>query len=278
MATLKQKLQQLVGENRLQSFYPPQRIDQLAQFVAGRDVAGLGDRWSLPREVTLDLVGLALYDIVIYVDDSGSMAFEEGGERIDDMKAVLGRTADAATLFDTDGIVVRFMNGNIEGNGIHSEAEAAALIQNVKFSGTTPLGTALDRKVLQPMVISQARSNTMQKPVLVICITDGEPTGEPKDTVRQVVLSAKNILQNTQYGSGAVAFQFAQVGKDPGATRFLSSLDTDPSIGSMIDCTSYFEQEQEEYARKGISLDPNLYLVKLMVGGIDRSYDEGDEG
>lgn len=36
------------------------------------------------------------------------MAFEEGGERIDDMKAVLGRTADAATLFDTDGIVVRW--------------------------------------------------------------------------------------------------------------------------------------------------------------------------
>lgn len=36
------------------------------------------------------------------------MAFEEGGERIDDMKAVLGRTADAATLFDTDGIVVRY--------------------------------------------------------------------------------------------------------------------------------------------------------------------------
>ena len=37
-------------------------------------------------------------------------------------------------------------------------------------------------------------------------------------------------------------------------------------------------QEQEEYAKKGINLDPNLYLVKLMVGGIDRSYDEGDEG
>ena len=45
-------------------------------------------------------------------DDSGSMAFEEGGERIDDMKAVLGRTADAATLFDTDGIVVRYDQGN----------------------------------------------------------------------------------------------------------------------------------------------------------------------
>ena len=27
------------------------------------------------------------------------------------------------------------MNGTAEGNGIHSEAEAAALVQNVKFSG-----------------------------------------------------------------------------------------------------------------------------------------------
>ena len=45
---------------------------------------------------------------LLNADDSGSMAFEEGGERIDDMKAVLGRTADAATLFDTDGIVVRY--------------------------------------------------------------------------------------------------------------------------------------------------------------------------
>ena len=39
----------------------------------------------------------------------------------------------------------------------------------------------------------------------------GEPSGEPKDTLRQVVMNAKNMLQNTQYGSGAVAFQFAQV-------------------------------------------------------------------
>ena len=71
-------------------------------------------------------------------------------------------------------------------------------------AGTTPLGSSLDRKVLQPMVLSQARSNSMQKPVLVICITDGEPTGEPKDTVRQVVMSAKQHLQNSPYGPGAV--------------------------------------------------------------------------
>lgn len=38
------------------------------------------------------------------------MVFEERGERIDDLKLILGRVAEVATLFDDDGILVRFMN------------------------------------------------------------------------------------------------------------------------------------------------------------------------
>ena len=34
------------------------------------------------------------------------MAFEEQGSRIDDLKAILARTAEVATLFDSDGILV----------------------------------------------------------------------------------------------------------------------------------------------------------------------------
>jgi hypothetical protein len=48
---------------------------------------------------------LALYDIIIYIDDSGSMAFEEQGERIKDLELILQRVAFAATLFDEDGYV-----------------------------------------------------------------------------------------------------------------------------------------------------------------------------
>ena len=33
----------------------------------------------MPRELAYDLAALALYDIVIYCDDSGSMTFEENG-------------------------------------------------------------------------------------------------------------------------------------------------------------------------------------------------------
>lgn len=67
-----------------------------------------------------------------------------------------------------------------------------------------------------------------------------------------------------------------QVGKDQKAQTFLGVLDNDPVIGSMVDATSYYELEAEEYARKGINLTPELWLVKLMVGAIDPSYDEQD--
>ena len=39
------------------------------------------------------------------------------------------------------------MNGTTEGNGIHSEAEAAALVQNVKFSGRVNMRNTLEHKL-----------------------------------------------------------------------------------------------------------------------------------
>ena len=42
----------------------------------------------------------------------------------------------------------------------------------------------------------------------------------------------------------------------------------------MIDATSYFELEAEEYKQRGVVLTPELWLVKLMVGAIDPTYDE----
>ena len=39
--------------------------------------------------------------------------------------------------------------------------------------------------------------------------------------------------------------------------------------GRHVDATSYYELEAEEYKRKGVTLTPELYLVKLLVGAID---------
>ncbi len=95
-------------------------------------------------ELAYSLATLALYDIIIYADDSGSMAFEEGGERIQDLKLMVGRVADVATMFDDDGILVRFMNGTLEGNGIRDSMSAGQLISQVCSSRLCPVRSCVD--------------------------------------------------------------------------------------------------------------------------------------
>jgi len=89
----------------LSAFYPPGSLEPIAQRVAS---SGAIDRlcaeWRLPKELGFDLVKLSLFDTVLYLDDSGSMQFEEGGSRIDDLKLIVSRVAMAASLFDQDGI------------------------------------------------------------------------------------------------------------------------------------------------------------------------------
>lgn len=232
----------------------------------------------MPKEIASDLVKLSLFDTILYIDDSGSMAFEQGGERIDDMKLILNRVAYACSLFDHDGISVRFMNSNVDGDHITDERSASALLQRVRFSGLTPLGTSMDRKILQPLVLGPARAGRLQKPVLVITITDGAPAGEDRYTITKVISNAKRELARTQYGPDAISFQIAQVGEDQKAQAFLAELDNHPEVGELVDVTSSYEMESAEMlAKSGQELTPELWLVKLLLGGIDDSYDEKDE-
>lgn len=205
------------------------------------------------------------------------MVFQENGSRIDDMKLVLARAAYAGSLFDADGIEVRFINSDVNGNNIRSEPEVEALVQRVNFKGLTPLGAQLRNKVVEPLIMSKARANALQKPVLVIVITDGQPDNQ--DDVFQVVKNSSAELARTQYGKQAISYQFAQVGNDKQATEFLKKLDDDRSIGDLIDCTSNFEAEQDEMARTnpGTELTPDLWLLKLLLGAVDSSYDTKDE-
>lgn len=186
----------------------------------------------------MDFLKLSLFDIILYIDDSGSIMFEEEGARFKDLKEILSLVATAASLFDQDGITARFMNSTVQGNNINSKEAAEALISQVRFQGLTPMGTSLRDKVLEPLVIGPARNGQLKKPVLVITITDGHPAGEPTKTVVDVISHTVDEVSRTRYGRGAVSFEFAQVGSDLRARDFLSKLDEDPSIGGLIDCTS----------------------------------------
>ncbi|EZF34956.1 hypothetical protein H101_01494, partial [Trichophyton interdigitale H6] len=262
-AAYKQVLLSCINEKNLQGMYPPNSpvLDQIVSKISGQ-VDQLCATWRVPREVGQDIVKLALFDVILYIDDSGSMQFEENGERIKDLKLILSRVTYATSLFDDDGIQVRFMNSNEQGNNIHNEGQVEALMQRMQFKGLTPMGTSLKNKVLEPLVLTPARAGQLKKPVLIITITDGQPAGEAQGAVFDAIRSATQELQsNPRYGRGAVSFQFAQVGNDLKAREFLSKLDEEPGIGELVDCTSNFEVEQDEMSRANppVDLTPELW-------------------
>src|SRR4051794_13001688 len=122
------------------------------------------------------------------------MAFEEGGERIKDLRLVLERVASVATVFDEDGVSIRFMNSNYDMSlleNIQSEQQIERLMGSVQFKGLTPLGTELRRKVIEGIVLPKLQRRQYPKPPLVIVVTDGQPAGEVptavSDTLRFAV-------------------------------------------------------------------------------------------
>ncbi|KAK2732840.1 hypothetical protein FQN55_003909 [Onygenales sp. PD_40] len=280
-AMYKQALLSTVQEKQLQAMYPPgsPALDQIASRITNQ-VDHFCSTWRVPREVGQDVVKLALFDVILYIDDSGSMGFEENGERLNDLKLILNRVAFAASLFDDDGINIRFMNSDQQANNIKNEKDVDHLMTTFRPHGMTPLGTKLLEKVLEPLVVAPARAGQLRKPVLVITITDGQPTGEGMDGVANAIKYATTELGRLpKYGRGAISFQFAQVGNDTRAREFLSKLDEMPGIGELIDCTSNFEVEQEEMALANppVYLTPELWLIKMLLGAIDSSYDTKDE-
>ncbi|SCV72931.1 BQ2448_6856 [Microbotryum intermedium] len=275
-----------VQDQNISVFYPPGSLERLAENVhRSGALPKIASSFQIPMEVAMDLVRLALFDVILYADDSGSMSFEDNGSRIDDLKMIVSKVASAASLFDQDGIQVRFMNSRVEGNNINSEAAALQLVNQVKFSGLTPLGTAMQQKILEPLVLQPARQGRLQKPVLIITITDGQPGGEARkdclfrDTIVRVIKAANQELRSTRYGSDSISFQFAQVGEDQAARQFLEELDVNPEIGGLIDTTSNYENEADNMmkANPPLELTPQLWIVKMLLGGIDSSYDTKDE-
>jgi hypothetical protein len=242
LAMFRQSLEVTINEKRLQAFYPPgsyQKLDVIAARAAA-SVEQLCQTWRLPREIGSDVAKIGLYDVILYVDDSGSMAFEENGERIKDLELVLQRVSTAAGLLDDDGISVRFMNSLPPPqllDHIKSNQQVDQLMREIKFKGLTPLGTELRSKIIED-VLRKARANQLTKPVLVITLTDGTPAGEARETVFDTIKYANHELSRSQYGPGAIAFQFAQLGNDEKAREFLAKLDADPQVGHLVDCTS----------------------------------------
>jgi hypothetical protein len=274
---VKTRIDKTIFDKKLQYFsntYPQKYNDTLMR-ASHIDFVGLAQKRGFSSvELALDLASLAPYDVIIHIDDSGSMLYDEFWKpckgKIDDVSLILDRIVDIAKEFDDDGISIRTFKGTKNFDDITTTEEAKNAISNLKYSGGTPLGSSLKNKILKPFVYDQP----LQKPVVIYIITDGQP--DNKEEVRQVIQECKNFVSQ-RYSEHAVSFMFAQVGKDPTAAAYLTELDVDPYIKEDVDTIGCYETECEKYAKNNIDLTPDLWMLQMMVGSVNSDYDEGND-
>ncbi|SPO29673.1 uncharacterized protein UTRI_05495 [Ustilago trichophora] len=269
-----------VMDQYLYPFYTFADVSRIAQHIASSGaLQQCADSWQLPPYLAQDLVKLALFDVMFLLDDSASMR-SEGTRRRDALAGILKRAADAAARFDPDGMEVAWMNNPTQ-QRIHNVAEADQLTSRCTYDGrATPMGSSLESKILQPLVLTPATQGRLSKPAFVLVITDGRPTGssEKGEKIVKVLQHAKRTLGSTRYGEDAVSFQIAAVGNDREAQEWLDSIDNDPTVGDLIDvCSDITIESQQVKKSTGVELTQELYCLKLLLGPIDTSYDASDE-
>ncbi|PWN28950.1 hypothetical protein BDZ90DRAFT_217977 [Jaminaea rosea] len=270
-----------VADQNLYPFYDWAACERIArQLASSGTLVSLGESWEMPPFLAQDLVKLALFDVMFLLDDSASMNSEKG-LRIEALRQIMKRSADAAGRLDPDGMECAWMNAP-GGHRIHSASEAESLVKACQFSGpATPLGEALEQKLIRPLLLNPLSSGQgLKKPVLAIIITDGRPTGptESGERIVKVIQDAKSRLKKTQYGEDALSITIAAVGNDSEAQDWLDSIDNHPAIGDLVDVVSDIRVEAKQVkAQTGVDLTPDLHCLKLLLGAVDSGYDASDE-
>jgi hypothetical protein len=270
------KMWRIVCLKEIHNFFTQDQLQNLVDRACMHDYQVLQNQMEIPTlDMATDISVLGLYNIILYLDDSGSMGTKESNEnmtRWDLLKEVTKTISFWGSLMDIDGICVRFFNSNLEGNCITSPNDVATLLQQASPNGTTPMGANLRSKVFDRMILPIMNQQDLDRPVLIATVTDGIP--DKKEDVIETIKYCRNTCLKTKYGQNAVAFSFSQVGTDKNASAWLGEIDTHPEVGHVIDCTSEYNMEKQEC---GPNFTESVWLIKLLIGAIDPSYDQADE-
>ncbi|KAK6526950.1 hypothetical protein TWF281_010146 [Arthrobotrys megalospora] len=213
--------------------------------TAAKKAKEIMEKYDITPEDAKKLTKLALYDFAILCDDSWSMMPDENEEeedRITPLKETLGRISELATIIEPSGISVRFLNYENDDMG-WDNLISREFIENQwgavedDWGGITQLGKKVDEKIIQPMVIQKMRKGTFKKPLIVVAITDGAPTGEPDDAFKDAIIRCKTSKEVVGYGEAAVIFIISRVGSDKYARRFLSGLRRNKELSEWVYCS-----------------------------------------
>ncbi|KAH2909678.1 hypothetical protein KXW25_003865 [Aspergillus fumigatus] len=214
-----------------------------------------------------DLTRVALYQPVLYCDDSSSMREEM---RWQAQRELVKRITNIATQLvpEDKGVHLRFINRAEPG---WDDLRSEAIEENMTFepSGNTQIGTKLRDKILQPFIYDVLnRGIPLERPYLIMMITDGCPTAEAENTLKDVVMECGRKLREKGHERQAVMFQISQIGNDQGADNFLKTLMADESaLNEVLRATAEKLDEKYESLRKN-ERELEEWLLKLLVSPI----------
>jgi len=238
------------------------RPDAMLGPSASRGLAATEDALELLRK----------YDVVVLMDDSGSM---NDGKRWKEACKALSAVAQKAGEYDADGIDIAFMNNTITARRLRDESSVKRLFNSIRPAGLTPIGERLE-ELMHPYLdrIEAAKAAGPEalkriKPVNYIVITDGVPSDDPE----AVIVAAARRLDANNFPLSQLGIQFVQVGDEQSATKFLRNMDDAlqhiHKIRDIVDTTASSE------LRGTLSGEG---LIKALLGGINRRVDKKGGG
>eukprot|EP00931_Biecheleriopsis_adriatica_P099061 TRINITY_DN7331_c0_g1_i1.p1 TRINITY_DN7331_c0_g1~~TRINITY_DN7331_c0_g1_i1.p1 ORF type:complete len:340 (-),score=59.49 TRINITY_DN7331_c0_g1_i1:132-1151(-) len=221
-----------------------------------------------------DLVALEDYEIVMIVDDSGSMTLpaappaqrtlgQVNRSRWEELKDTVSLVVDLGACFDVSGLDLFFLNKGIL-PGVKSSKDPRLLQYfNSGPERGTPL-TATLRKVVDMC--------GGEKPVLLFIFTDGEPSEGKKAFERELKRVVKK--QSTPH---TFRVQIMACTADEDAVGYLNDIDKQ---FSEIDVTDDYYSEMQEVLKKARTRNRFTrgdWCMKAMLGPVNAKFDAWDE-
>ncbi|KAK2786426.1 hypothetical protein FQN53_006581 [Emmonsiellopsis sp. PD_33] len=245
-ADFKVNLENVVNSEGLGRFFPPGStyLNEVAQkAISLKDDPD--NRLNSPSQLK-GLATMALYQPILYCDDSASMGVKEnsdsvGEDRWTKQREIVKRITDVATRADPNnrGVYFRLINrytpnaDNLDGKAV----EQILLSRTPDCS--TPLGTKLRERILNPVIFEPLNAGKrLERPYLIMIITDGCPYGEDEDELRKAILECSSFLGSKGYRKDAVRFCLCQIGTDDDAKVFMNKLDMDDQVLEVLYRTS----------------------------------------
>lgn len=259
--------------------YPPQQPTPQQPTQANREdiYRTIVQKYEISQDFARRMQMLQGFKTVFIFDDSGSMKapledspLNQAGSmlrasRWDELKYFAEISIEIASVFDSNGCDVHFLNKGPFNKIMH----ASQLEQQFREGpgGYTPLANAFNA------VLSQNRDEIREKKLLVIVVTDGQPT----DTVGNVDIKGfKNVLQSRS-PMDRIFCTIVACTDDDSCIDYLDKWDR--QIPNLDVCDDYRTERQQIRKVQGSqhTFSYGDYVVKSLIGAIDPELDQADE-